>query len=79
MPAIVSDMISILTSGITDLASGIGSGINTMVTSLFIDTTGTTQTLSVAGGIIMAFAAIALAVGLTTFVTKWLMSLGARN
>lgn len=79
MSAIVTEMISILTSGISSLASGIGSGINTMVSSLFIDTTGNTQTLSVAGGIIMAFAAIALAVGLTTFCVKWLMSLGARN
>lgn len=80
---IVGDIVEILVSGISGLAQGIGSGINTAVTELFITTTGegasATHSLSVAGGIIVTFGAIALAVSLTTFVTKWLFSLGARD
>lgn len=79
MVAIVGEIVDILTAGIVDLGQGIGTGINSAVTSLFITTTEGTQSLSVAGGIIVVFAAISLAVGLTTFITKWLFSLGARN
>lgn len=38
-----------------------------------------TYTLSMFGGIVAIFAGIALAVGLTTLVTKFIMSLGGRN
>lgn len=83
MDAIVGEIVDILVAGIVDLGQGIGQGINTAVTSLFITTTGegasATQHLSVAGGIICVFGAISLAVGLTTFITRWLFSLGARN
>lgn len=63
------------------MAQGIASGLNTMATNLFIvtDATNGTQSLSVFGGVVAIFAGIALAVGLTTLVTKWIMSLGARN
>lgn len=79
MTSILTEIVSILVGGIQGMASGIGSGLNQMATSLFIDTTGNTQTLSVFGGLVAVFGGIALAVGLTTLVTKWIMSLGARN
>lgn len=83
MPAILTEIVNILVGGITGMAEGIGSGLNQMATSLFITTTGegasATQTLSTFGGIVAIFGGIALAVGLTTLVTKWIMSLGARN
>lgn len=79
MASILSEIVQILVGGITGMANGIGSGLNTMATSLFIDSTGNSQTLSVFGGIVAIFGGIALAVGLTTLVTKWIMSLGARN
>lgn len=79
MTAILTEIVQILVGGIQGMASGIGSGLNQMATSLFIDTTGNTQTLSVFGGLVAVFGGIALAVGLTTLVTKWIMSLGARN
>lgn len=50
-----------------------------MAVALFLDKTGETPQLSMFGGIIAIFAGIALAVGLTTLVTKFIMSLGARN
>lgn len=64
------------------MATGIGSGLNSMVTSAFISGAGTTESpyeLTTFGGVIAIFAGIGLAVGLTTLVTKWVMSLGARN
>lgn len=83
MSAILQEIVNILVGGITGMAEGIGSGLNEMATSLFITTTGegssATQTLSTFGGIVAIFGGIALAVGLTTLVTKWIMSLGARN
>ena len=82
MSAIVTEIVSILVSGITGLASGIGQGLNEMVTDAFLTGAGTQADpykLSAFGGVICAFGAIALAVGLTTLVTKWVMSLGARN
>lgn len=79
MTAILGEIVEILVGGITGMAQGIGSGLNEMATSLFITTTGTgenaTQTLSTFGGIVAIFGGVALAVGLTTLVTRWIMSL----
>lgn len=79
---IVGEIVQILVSGITGLAQGIGSGLNDMAQALFLSGSGTESspyTLSTFGAIVAVFAGIALAVGLTTLVTKWIMSLGARN
>lgn len=62
------------------MASGIAGGLNAMVTSLFIETSEAgAKSLTTFGGVVAVFAGISLAVGLTTLVTKWIMSLGARN
>lgn len=79
---IVGEIVNILVAGITGLAQGIGSGLNDMAQALFLSGQGTESspyTLSTFGAIVAVFAGIALAVGLTTLVTKWIMSLGARN
>ena len=80
MGSVLAEIVEILVAGISGLAEGIGAGLNDMVSSLFI-TTGTdgAQTLSTFGGVVAIFGGIALAVGLTTLVSKWIMSLGARN
>lgn len=80
MTAVLQEIVEILVSGISSLATGIGSGLNDMAEGLFLVVgEGGTQTLSTFGGIVAIFGGIALAVGLTTLVTKWIMSLGARN
>ena len=76
MGSVLAEIVEILVAGISGLASGIGEGLNTMVTSLFVTAEGK---LSTFGGVVAIFAGIGLAVGLTTLVTKWIMSLGARN
>lgn len=82
MASVLSEIVGILVGGLTDMASGIASGLNSMATALFVTGTGTTSDpykLSTFGGVVAIFAGISLAVGLTTLVTKWIMSLGARN
>ncbi len=78
MSAVLTEIISLLTAGITQMATGIGSGLSSLVTSIFLDTSteGATR-LSVFGGVIVIFAGISLAVGLSRWVTNWVTSLGA--
>lgn len=86
MQAALQEFVQIITGGITELASKIGAGLSAMAQSAFL--TGTTDAttgvftptgLSTFGGVLAIFAGISLAVGLTTLVVKWVMSLGARN
>lgn len=79
MSSILQEIISLLVSGITQLASGIGSGLKALVTDIFLDTTGSTPTLSTFGGILVVFAGIALAIGLSRWVVNWLTSFGGSN
>lgn len=81
MAAIVTEICSILVSGIQTLGTGIAGGVTNMVQALFVSGTGTTgdpYALSITGGVIAVFGAIALAVSLTTKLYNWVMSLGAR-
>lgn len=80
---IVSAVIEILVSGLTQLATGIGEGVSSLAKALFFETTTsggtTTTTLSVFGTLIIVFAGISLAIGLSRLIFHWLSSLGARN
>ena len=76
MTTILQEIVSLLVSGITQIASGIGSGLQTLVSSIFLDTTSSTTKLSTFGGIIVVFAGIALAIGLSRWVVNWLTSFG---
>lgn len=79
MQSILSEIIQILVSGITQLATGIGSGLKSLVEAIFLDTSGNTTTLSTFGGIVIVFAGIALAIGLCRWVMNFVTSLGAKN
>lgn len=76
MQAILTEIISLLTGGITGIATGIGGGLTSLVQSIFLEGTGETQTLSVFGAVIVIFAGISLAIGLSRLVVKWVSSLG---
>lgn len=73
---IVTQIIQILVSGLTEMASGIGSGLNNLAQSIFLKQSGETWVLSQFGELIIAFGAVALAVGLSRFVVNWLTSFG---
>ena len=75
----LQEFVSILVGGITQLASGIASGVSSMAQELFLEVDATTHAvtgLSVFGGIVAIFAGLALAVGITTRVYTWITSLG---
>lgn len=74
--AIMSEIVSILTSGITDFGSGLAAGINSYVQALFIGSSGG---LSTTGVIVVVFGAIALVTGITALVWNWISTLGARK
>lgn len=69
---VVTDIVSILVSGLTTLGTGIGSGVANFAQALAFDGDG----LSVYFVLVLAFAGVSLAVGLTTKIFDWLSSLG---
>lgn len=73
---IVTQIIQILVSGLTEMASGIGGGLNNLAQSIFLTQAGEKWVLSQFGELIIAFGAVALAVGLSRFVVNWLTSFG---
>lgn len=76
MTAILQEVISLMVAGITQFASGLGSGLTALVSNIFLDTTGASPVLSTFGGLIVVFGAIALTIGLSRFVVNWLTSFG---
>lgn len=79
MVSVLQEFCSILVAGIESLATGIASGVSSMAQALFLEVDPTTHAvtgLSVYGGIVAIFAALALAIAITTRVFTWITSLG---
>lgn len=76
MQAVLTEIVSLLTGGITGIATGIGKGLQDLVSSIFLTGTGEGQTLSTFGAITIVFGGVALAIGLSRFVLRFLTSLG---
>lgn len=79
MAGILTEIISLLTGGITGVASGIGQGLSTLASAVFLDTTGDNPVLSVFGGLVIVFAGISLALTLCRWIVNFVTSLGQRN
>lgn len=73
--SILTQIIDILTAGITGTATGIGEGLSALVKNIFL----TGETLSAFGMLVVIFAGISLALGLTRWMVNFVTSLGARN
>lgn len=58
---VLQDIVEILVGGIQGVAQGVGSGMQTLMESIFLvkDATNNTYSLSVFGGVIIIFAGIA--------------------
>ena len=80
MTSILTEIISLLVAGITGIATGIGSGLTDLVQAIFLEVgaEGAMQ-LSTFGGLIIVFAGVSLAIGLSRWVVNWVTSLGASN
>ncbi len=73
---IMNKIIELLVGGITGVASGIGSGLSTLVNNLFVTVDGA---LTQFGQLTVIFSGIALALGLCRLVVNWLTGLGGGN
>ena len=79
MQAVLTEIISLLVGGIQGIATGIGQGLQQLVTAIFLTGEGTQASpyaLSVYGGVIVVFAGISLAIGLCRMIVYWVSSLG---
>lgn len=80
---IMQSIIEILVGGISGVATGIGQGLSTLAQSVFLQTTGTGESavtsLSTFGVLVVVFAGISLAIGLSRWVVNFVASLGARD
>lgn len=77
MQAVLNEIVGLLTEGITGIASGVGSGLSSLVQNIFLESgTDGAMKLSVFGGVIIIFAGVSLAIGLCRWVTSWVTSLG---
>lgn len=80
---IMQAIIEILVGGISGVATGIGQGLSTLAQSVFLQTTGegaqAATSLSTFGVLVVVFAGISLAIGLSRWVVNFIASLGARD
>lgn len=78
MTEILNEFIDLLVGGITNLAEGIGRGVNGFVQDLFlrVSDTGAVEGLSTFGGVVAIFGGVGLAVGITTLIFHWIRSIG---
>lgn len=78
---LMSDIIKILVGAIKEFATGIGEGLSSLVKSIFLVSGdgATSTTLSIFGIVILIFAGVSLAVGLSRWVVNFITSLGSRN
>lgn len=75
----LQELLELLGDGIVTLAEKIAAGANQMVTEAFLTTDATTHAvtgLSAFGGVVAIFGGVALAIGFTTLIFNWIMSLG---
>lgn len=79
MTAVMKEVLDLLGSGITSIATSVGGGLSTLVKNIFLDSTGETNKLSEFGGLIIVFAGVSLAIGLCRWVVNWVTSLGASH
>lgn len=76
MSNIVTEIVNILVEGLTAMGTGIGSAVSNFAQALAFQGTGENQSLSVYFVLVLAFAGVSLAIGLTTRIFLWLSSLG---
>ena len=80
MSQVLIQIIELLVAGIVPLAEGLGAGISSLVTELFVTVTGEGENavyeLTTFGALAVVFAGIALCIGLSRFILSWVTSFG---
>ena len=80
MGSLLTEIVTLLTGGIAQFGEGLASGIISFVEDIFVvvDSSGSTTTykLTTFGGLVIIFAGVALAVGITRLIMNYVTSLG---
>lgn len=77
---LLTQIIQILVGGLSEMATGLGKGLNDLVTNLFVKVgTEGSQTLTTFGTVVIVFAGVGLAIGLSRWVVNFITSFGSRN
>lgn len=85
MSSILTAIVQLLTGGLSQMASGIGTGLKEFIENIFVVVTpGTggaadTYALTTFASVCVIFAGVSLAIGLSRWVLNFVTSLGARN
>lgn len=81
MDSVLNEIVGGLTSGISKMGEGIGSGLSSLVQNMFlkVNESGTIEGLSTFGIVLVVFAGVSLAIGLSRLVYRFVSSLGARK
>lgn len=75
---LLQEILSLLTGGFTTIATNMGTGIASMVTSIFM-TGANTWTLNVFGTLVVVFGAVSLSLSLFRWVLNFVTSWGNRD
>lgn len=73
MTALMTEIIQLLVSGLTEYATGFFGALSSAVTTIFMTSEGG---LSTFGGVLVIFAGVSLAIGLSSLVFNWVSNLG---
>ena len=78
MSEVVNEIVDFLTVGISGMARGIGIGLRELVEQIFltVGSDGAVEGLSTFGYVIVIFAGVSLAIGLSKLVVHWVSGLG---
>ena len=71
---LLSEIVQLLVGGISGIATGIGDGLSTLAQSVFIETSD--GSLTVFGSLVVIFAGVSLAIGLSRYIVNFLTSWG---
>lgn len=74
--SIVTSILEILLSGLTETATKMGAGINKFISELFVTVTDSGSSLTVFGQVALAFMGVSLALGLCYGILNFVTSLG---
>lgn len=79
MENVLTDMLGLLTSGLSQMATGIGTGLGNLVENIFLKVGegGEITGLSTFGSVVVIFAGVGLAIGLSKLVVHWISTLGS--
>lgn len=76
MEGILTEILTLMVSGITTLGTGIGEGMNSFVGSAFIETAGEVMKLTLMGGLVAIFAGVSLSTNLSERIFHFFCSFG---